>query len=115
MIILRTALATAAAMSAGVTSAGVDMNQINAGAVQAIFTGAPVGTIKLQISCDPVTLVTSVTNWADYSGSSQSVSGAGTFIWNFFNAGYQWLQLVYTPASGSGSLTVNFTGKRIAV
>ena len=111
-------LISAGAMVGSLTSKGIHMNVSNNvsiinGAVQAVFSGSPAGTIKLQISCDNVAEnltvgqdpASNVVNWADYSGSPQVISGAGIFIWNFFNPGYRWLRVVWTPTSGTGSLT----------
>jgi hypothetical protein len=122
-------------MASTVTSKGIHINGYNNativnGAIQAIFSGSPTGTIKLQISCDNVAVplqannnnpventdpAVNVVNWCDYSGSPQTISGAGIFIWNFFNPGYRWLRVVYTPSGGSGALTVQAVLKRTSM
>lgn len=127
MIIQTVQLLTAGAMAGSLNSNGIHMNKYNDativnGAIQAVFTGSPAGTLSLQISCDNVAVPSyangsgnpnsanpssNVVNWATYTGSPQTVSGAGIFIWNFFNPGYRWLRCVWVPTGGTGSLTVN--------
>lgn len=97
-------LATAVSMSASINSTSQQMNQYAVACVQAVFTGSPVGVLKLQISNDN-------SNWTDYGGSEQSISAAGNFAWNLANIGYQYVRLVYTKTSGSGALSVTVSGK----
>lgn len=75
-------------------------------AIQAVWTGSPVGTLKLQISNDNVT-------YTDYTGSSTAVSGAGNFIWNLLDVGYRYIRVAYTAASGSGTLNANISIKGV--
>lgn len=102
---------------ASCTSIGLDINQLTSYAVQAVFTGAPVGTLTLEISSDDVLVVpgtnpaANVTHWTTYTGSSQAVAAAGSFMWNVFPAGYRWMRMVYTKTSGTGSLSSTFNGK----
>lgn len=84
---------------------------------QAVITGSPVGTLKLQISDDvvPPSLgpdqSLNVVNWSDYTGSSSSVSGAENFTYNLLESGYGWIRLVYTKTSGTGTMNVSFRAK----
>lgn len=80
--------------------------------IQLIFTGAPVGTFKLQASNDPgmpdggqTPQAANVTNWTDITGSPQAISAAGNIMWNVENAGYTFVRVVYTVTSGTGTLT----------
>lgn len=104
---------------ASVTSIGLDLNQCALGAIQAVWTGAPVGTLILQISCDEVAAsITSdpaanVVNWTTYTGSSTAVNGAGDFTWNLLDIGYRWLRMKYTKTSGTGSISATFTAKGV--
>ena len=110
---------TACDMStASCTSIGTDINQLQSYAIQASFSGSPVGTLKLQISTDQVQVGTgtndpavNVVNWSDYTGSSYSLSASGNYMWNVFPAGYRWVRMVYTKTSGTGSLSATFDGK----
>lgn len=85
-------------MSADV-SATQQLNQAFGYSVQAVWTGSPVGTIKLQASIDNVTYI-------DVANSSQAVSGAGDYFWNVFLVEYPWMKAVYTFSSGTGTLNV---------
>lgn len=106
-------------MASTINSLGVDLNQIPLFSIQAVFTGSPVGTLKLQISNDIVNPISTgqqaaeVVNWTDYTGSSTAVSGAGNFVWNCLESGYRWVRLVYTPASGTGTLNATLSGKGV--
>jgi hypothetical protein len=81
--------------------------------IQLVFTGSPVGTFSLQCSDDPgvgpsVNLPPSsegVIHWTDIADSAQAISAAGNHSYNFQNAGFTWVRLVWTAISGSGSLT----------
>ncbi len=81
--------------------------------VQLTFTGTPTGSFKLQCSDDPgmpdggqTPQALNVTNWTDVAGSSQSITTAGNIAYNVQNAGYNWVRVVYTASSSTGSLTV---------
>lgn len=102
--------------SGSLNSGVLNMQFLYGVAIQAVFTGSPVGTIKLQGSCDPGTLniqiaPTSVINWNDISDSSQAVSGSGIVDWNYNGAFFKWLRVVYTSTSGTGTLTITANGK----
>jgi len=85
--------------------------------IQAIFTGSPVGTLKLQGSSDPVPDANfsaanyPVVNWTDIAGSSNSVTGAGTIAYDVSRSAYSWVRAIYTPTSGTGTITVQFFTK----
>lgn len=109
---------TAGDMAGSLNSNAIDLNQQYVAAIQAVFTGAPVGTFKLQISNDSpainpgsVNKGSGVVNWTDYTGSSQAISAAGNFSWLLADIGYRWVRLVYTRSSGTGSLTAAISSK----
>lgn len=113
-----TQIVTAGNMSsATITSIGIDLNQLDLDSIQAVWTGSPVGTLKIQVSNDIVAVApganpaANVTHWSDYTGSSTAVSGAGDITYNMTFVGYRWVQLVYTKTSGSGTLNATFSGK----
>ena len=69
-------------------------------AVQAVWTGAAItGTIKLQATIDG-------TNWSDIAGTSNAVSGPGSFLWNVNGAFYDQYRVYFVYTSGSGTITV---------
>lgn len=113
-------LANAVSMGASANSTGIYLNQTIIVSLQAIWTGVTAaGTVKIQVSNDNVRPVqfsdngsagdvaANVVNWSDYSGTSQTVAGAGSFAWTFSDFGFAWIRLVFTRTSGTGSLTVN--------
>jgi hypothetical protein len=91
-------------MGASFNSPSQQVHQYVVACIQAVFTGTPDGTLKLQISNDD-------TNWTDYTGSSEAISGAGNFAWNIINIGFQYVRLVYTRSSSTGSLSATVSGK----
>lgn len=114
-------LANAASMGASINSKGMELFQGFVYSIQAIWTGASAaGTIKIQVSNDNVPPVqyssmgddasnpsARVINWIDYPATDQTISGPGQFMWNFSDTGYAWVRVVFTRASGTGSLTIN--------
>lgn len=93
------------------TATGVDLNQLNLASMQAVYTGSPVGTLKVQVSNDNVPHQNQVTHWTDYTGSSVAISAAGNTLYNMSFVGYRWARLVYTKTSGTGSITATMSGK----
>ncbi len=85
--------------------------------IQAIITGTVTGSIKLQGSSDPAPDANfsaanySVVNWTDISGSTQSVTGAGTITWDVSRSAYSWVRVVYTAASGTGNISAQIFTK----
>jgi hypothetical protein len=112
-------IVTAFVMNANTNSDPYNLQQIYGFSIQAVYTGTPTGTIKLQASCDPATSYNSTTNvtgsnkptnWTDIANSSQSLSAAGSYIWNIPDAMYSWVRLVYTDgSSGSSTAVLNAT------
>lgn len=104
-----------------ITSNPVRVDQIYGYAVQAIYTGSPVGTLTLEASCDSPgrqTQISSggpdtVTNWNTITDSSYAVSGAGKYMWNVNGAFYNYIRLVYVNTSGTGVLTANLSEKGV--
>jgi len=97
----------------------MDLGAIETGSIQAIYTGAPTGSLYLELSdqiigpsADPNT---AVTQWSVYSSSAQAISAAGDFLFNISNMGYKWLRLTYVPSGGTGSLnaTANVKGTNV--
>lgn len=96
--------------------APVDARYVWQASVQGVFTGSPVGTLKLQASNDvaaagdqsPFT----PTNWTTVA--QVSVSGSGTYYVFDLEAAttrrvvgvcYSWIRVEYTATSGSGTVT----------
>jgi hypothetical protein len=104
-------------MTGDISSSAFWVPHLDNFAIQAVWTGTPTGTLKLQCSCDKGSGNVSEergapTNWTDIVGSSQSTAGAaGSNVWNVQNAGYRWVRVVFTFGSGTGSLSVTANGK----
>lgn len=71
---------------------------------QAVVTSTANGTLKIQVSNDDGV---SPTNWSDLTGATVSIAGAGSYLIPAQNMSYQWLRVVYTASSGSGTIVVN--------
>lgn len=114
-------LANGGSLGANFNSNGIYLNQTFVYSIQAIWTGASAaGTIQIEISNDNVPPVlysslgspasnpsANVVNWTPYPATQQTVAGAGSFMWNFSDAGYGWVRLNFAYSSGTGLLTVN--------
>lgn len=96
------------------TSQAIPIDQLWGFAIQVVWTGTPTGTFKLQASCDAPAQETQtsnggpyvITNWDDVTDSPYSVAGAaGSYTWNVREPAYRFVRLVYTNASGSGTIT----------
>lgn len=94
----------AGSMAGNLTSEIINLEHISAVAISAVYTGSPVGTVKVQRSNDQVT-------WDDVPSSSTAVSAAGTTSWDIWVVPYPYARVVYTRTSGTGSLTVKAYGK----
>jgi hypothetical protein len=94
-------------MTGNLTSATMPVTQGYIGAVQAVWTGTPTGTLQLAISNDGVI-------WSVYSGSQVTLSGAaGNFLWNLISCGFNYVQLQYVFGSSSGTLNVSSSYKGV--
>lgn len=115
-------IAAATTMNTTINSTAMQTVDLYGYAIQAVWTGTPTGTFKLQASNDPVTTQwptaqTQPTNWTDITNSSQAVSAAGNFMWNATDVMYNWVRVVYTDGSSGASTasltTLTFNGKGI--
>jgi hypothetical protein len=75
--------------------------------VQVSFSGVFAGTFKIQTSND---VGTAPTHWNDLANSSAAVvagayGGEAGIMWNVERSFYRWFRIVYTPTSGTGTLT----------
>lgn len=85
---------------ATVTSITVKVAQMVNCAFQAVWTGSPVGIIKLQISAN------NGVTWTDVAGSAYSITTAGNVGWEYPNIGFPLIRCLYTKTSGTGTLNV---------
>ena len=94
-------------MSGNITSIRTDIDEVVSYAIQAKFTGSPVGTLKLQGSNDLAIL-----GYTDITDTITAISGSGTYLVNVELPCYSYVQLVYTATSGSGTLNAFINSKR---
>lgn len=104
---------TATDMSVTITSTPVWLGHICNYAIQLVFTGSPVGSFKLQASNDegnpasaPTEQYKGVVNWTDIIDSPQAIGAAGNHMYTVEDAGYRWVRFIWTPSSGSATLTI---------
>jgi hypothetical protein len=85
--------------------------------IQIIMTGTAAGSVKLQGSSDPVpdsnfnVANFPVTNWTDIERSTYPINGVGTLDFNVADSYYNWVRVVYTAASGTGTMTIRLNTK----
>lgn len=101
-----TQIALNVSMGASFNSTVLDLDYTTDASITAVWTGSPVGSLKLQISNDIVDVGTSVVNWIDYTDSTYAVTAAGSFVWNISRANYRWLRVSYTRTSGTGTMNM---------
>ena len=99
-------LVTNGAMTTNINSTAVDLRQSLGCSIQATVTAgsSPSGTLKLQGSNDN-------SNWVDVAGTSSTVSGNTSIMWNVQQTFYRYIRCAYAFTSGSGTLNVNFEAK----
>lgn len=95
-------------MSESIASAAICIRKVQGWAAQAVFTGAPVGTLAFSVSCDPSFnpdgSAYTPTIFTVYGSSEKSVTTAGSEMWNVNLANYNWIKFNYTYISGTGVL-----------
>lgn len=101
-------LMTNVLMNTSLATAATALQDIYGYTVQAVWTGTPTGTFKLQASNDPFKYVTPnvtqvPTHWTDIADSSITITAAGDYMWNVIGAFYPFVRLVYTDTSGGTS------------
>ena len=101
--------------SASITSEPYSLQNMIGFSITASFVGGtPAGTIKLQISNDRADNGAPPSTWVDLlkpTDSSTAISAAGNVVWNYQNAFYRWVRVVWTRTGGSSTLTVTANAK----
>lgn len=112
MRILNETLLSAASVATTATSAPLLLEYAFGYSIQCVFTGTPTGTLILQASDDfnPAAnfnvATFEPTNWTSITGSSTNITAAGNVLFNTGDIYYRYVRAVYTPVSGSGTLTI---------
>lgn len=71
--------------------------------VHAVSTGDGIGVVKIQVSNDSIKDVP--TNWSDLASATIAVTAASSLVLPKIDVCYQFMRLVYTKTSGTGSLS----------
>lgn len=108
-------IVTAGDMSGNITSEAIDVGFYDKIAIQAIYTGAPDGDLKLQVSNKFVSSTGCAgiadADWTDYAGSTVTITTADSTMFNVSNISYKCLRAVYTFSSGTGVLNAILSTK----
>jgi hypothetical protein len=100
-----------AVMDENITSDAIPLVNMVGFCIQAVYTGTPTGTLKLQASADAFKYANASqpqapTNWTDVGDSSESITAAGSTMWSVDAVYYNFVRLVYTDTSGGLSTAV---------
>lgn len=101
-------------MSGNLTSQAFSLYQVYIWSAQFTFTGAPVGTLSVQVSDDPGSENTgdsqTPTHWTNLTQAAPNalpiaIAAAGDATINSDPAGYNWIRFIYTFTGGTGSMS----------
>lgn len=95
------------AMTASFNSSEVDVSQFVGFSIQCVYSGSPNGSMKLQISNDQE----DPTNWDDLANSTVTITTSGSETYIVGDVFYNFIRLVYTFSSGSGTFNAKFVAK----
>lgn len=99
-------------MGGNLDSGPIDISYFDLASFQAIWTGTPVGIMKIRISnADPNGGPPNDAQFSDYTSTITPINNAGDFMFNIYPCAYNWAKLVYTRTSGSGTLNVRTNRK----
>jgi len=87
----------AGSMAANLSSSVVSLSEVSGYCIHAVYTGAPVGTLFIEGSCDGSNFSTIASN---------AISGASQYFSNQSGVFYPYVRVRYAFTSGTGSLTV---------
>lgn len=119
MRLLNQVLINAGDASGNLTSPAGLLAHVFGFSIQVTITGTATGTLTLEGSSDPVpdanfpgTPVWTPTHWTLIADSSEPVTGAGSVMYDFNQTpGFNWVRVVYTSASGTGTMTIRLNTK----
>lgn len=94
-------------MASSFNSNEFDVSSFKGFSIQCVYSGSPNGAMKIQVSNDQE----DPTNWDDLDNSSVTIttSGSETYIVN--DVFYNFIRLVYTFSSGSGTFNAKIVAK----
>jgi hypothetical protein len=99
---------TAGDASGNLTSSVIDASYLMLASVAVTSTSTAVGTVKLQASNDAPNTTPSI--WTDIPSATAAISAAGTVLIPKTDIAYEYIRVVYTSTSGSGTLTARLKG-----
>ena len=93
------ALISAANAAVNQTSVPIRLSDLTTYSIQVTFSSGTLnGTLTLEVSNDN-------TNYSLLSSSSQTVASGVSHMWTVNNAGYDYVRVVWTASSGTGTLS----------
>lgn len=93
--------------AADITSAAMELGDIDTFSVAVDFTGSNVaGTLTLECSNTSAT-----SGFTTVASSSQSVTNSADHMWSVSGAAYRWVRVFWDYTSGTGNITARFVGK----
>lgn len=108
-------------LASSVDSQPYSVEFLTHGSIQAVWSGTPTGTLKLQVSnnafkdnvgTDDSNSWNAGATWEDLPGSSCDTGGAaGHHMWELWKCGYEAIRVVYTRSAGTGTLNLYFIAK----
>ena len=105
-----------------IISPDIEISQKYGFCIQAVWTGTPTGTFAIQASAYASTgdiYYTSPTSdpsipWTTIASTTYTTTGApGSYLWNIDAAYYRYVRLIYTNASGTGTVSAAITFKGV--
>lgn len=106
-------------MAASVTSAAVNIQYLDNVGIQLVWTGTPSGTFAVQFSLDfekdSLGNILNAGTWTaiDLDDVPTASGSAGNWYLDMNQISSPWIRIVYTRASGTGSLSAYVTGKEV--
>jgi len=85
----------------------VDISNYDGYAVTAIWTAAgATGSIELQASTDNI-------NYISITGTSQSIAGSGSWLWNVYNPFYRYFRVAVASTLSTISTAIRFNTRSL--
>jgi hypothetical protein len=100
-------LITSADMAASFNSDEIFLEKKDGYAIQAVFTGSPVGSLYISVSING-------TDWTVLADSPQAISAAGDVVFEVTTSKYLVAKVYYARTSGTGTMNVWFSTKASA-
>jgi len=97
-------------MSGNLTSQNVELEFMDNIGIHVVWTGTPTGTLSVQISLDPTNL-----GWVSipFTSPTQPSGSGGSDYFEVNQSTAAYVRLIYTAASGSGTLNAKIAIKSV--